>query len=510
MKASNAAQTRKALMKVGFVETPLPIARLMVALARALPSSATVLDTGCGRGVFLQALLEKGFTYVTGIEYDADLAVACQKTYPQVQILTGDFLTYPFQQRFDLIIGNPPYVHYNALPEELRPRVYKLTGTAESDIYYAFILRALSLLAEGGELIYIVPYTFLYNTHARQLRKALSEGGHIDLIIDLDETRLFKGENPETLIFRFIKKRPSLNTIYMKVKQTTFAPETLYTAALEALHKRCANAVFSVEVLPPFRGDRPWVRGVGLPKTWQTMPLAHFARVGVGWVSGMDEAFRLHPDELIHLSEEEKKCLYPFAKAAYCRPFVLEGTAWYFILPPYVQNEEQLQQGFPYFYAKLSRYAEHLQKRYLPATKKWWDWQALRNFEFLKAYLSKKRLFTPALDRSPHFRFAIGEPNILPAGDVLFIQPYREEDIYWLAAYLNSRVFLRYYDSLGIRRGGRRVITQRLLESVPIPIFSQEMRALLTELSFQGEATLPQIDEAIAQYQGSVSLGTLF
>lgn len=498
-------------MKVGFVETPLPIARLMVSLSQASPSSAAVLDTGCGRGVFLQALLEKGFTHLTGIEYDKALAEDCQKAYRQAQILTGDFLTYPFSQRFHLIIGNPPYVHYNALPEELRTQVYKLTGTAESDIYYAFILRAILLLEEGGELIYIVPYSFFYNTHAKQLRKALSEKGHIDLIIDLDETRLFKGENPETIVFRFIKKQPPPSkTIYLKVKQTTFTPETIYAGACEALHRRCENDVFSVEFFSPFQGSQPWTRGIALPREWRTLPLSYFARVGVGLVSGMDEAFRLHEQELTKLSEKEKEHIYPFAKAVYCRPFTLEGTSWYFILPSYLRTEDQLKQEFPYFYAKLAPYTDQLKKRYLPPTKKWWDWQALRNFEFLKAYLSKKRLFTPTLDRSPHFRFAIGGPNIFPAGDVLFIQPYKEEDLYWLSAYLNSQFFLLYYDSLGIRRGGRRVISQRLLEGVPIPLFSPAMRAYLAELSLQGESALPQIDEAIAHYQGSFSLDTLF
>jgi len=49
------------------VEAPLEIARLMVQLSD-VDRNLSVLDTGFGKGVFLYALKEKGFTNVWGIE----------------------------------------------------------------------------------------------------------------------------------------------------------------------------------------------------------------------------------------------------------------------------------------------------------------------------------------------------------------------------------------------------------------------------------------------------------
>ncbi len=86
-------------------------------------------------------------------------------------------------------------------------KVKEIIKTSEGDIYYAFIIKSISLLKENGELIYIVPY-FFYNTYAKLVRETILKFGKIEIIIDLDEVRLFNGVNPETIIFKF--KRETL------------------------------------------------------------------------------------------------------------------------------------------------------------------------------------------------------------------------------------------------------------------------------------------------------------
>jgi adenine-specific DNA-methyltransferase len=49
--------------KISFIETPTEISNLMVELS-TIDKNSFILDTGCGKGIFLQALKNKGYKNV--------------------------------------------------------------------------------------------------------------------------------------------------------------------------------------------------------------------------------------------------------------------------------------------------------------------------------------------------------------------------------------------------------------------------------------------------------------
>jgi len=79
-------------------------------------------------------------------------------------------------------------------------------------------------------------------------------------------------------------------------------------------------------------------------------------------------------------------------------------------------------------------------------------------------------------------KFSLGEGGLLPHGDVLFIQPYNEEDTLWLLSYLNSNLFREYYLSKGPRRGGRLAFTQKMLEEVEVPVLPEKTKTQISEI----------------------------
>jgi len=468
--------------KLGFVETPREIACLMVDLA-SVGRDADVLDTGCGRGVFLQVLKERGYRNIYGIEIDEELFRQCKKHFENV--ILGDFLSYEFEKSFDLIVGNPPYVHFSNLPKHLAERVKEITKTGEADIYYAFILRAISLLKEGGELIYIVPYHFFYNTHAKYLRETLLSSGKIELVIDLDEAHLFRGENPETVIFKFKKGQFDLRRekiTVLRLKHARAKPLEIYTKAKLALEEKVSNDLFSYHQIPHFLHSQSWSVYVFTPSFSSSLKLKDLTKVGVGLISGMERAFYVSEEELESFEDNERALIRKFVKAQNCKRFSAEGCQLYILTDAYIKSEEELRESFPNIYRKLLAFKHHLQNRYLPKGKSWFHWQALRNYRFLMQNLSKKRIYVPALDRHPQNRFSLGEEGTLPHGDVLFIQPYKEEDTFWLLGYLNSNLFREYYLSRGPRRGGRMVFTQKILENCEIPLLSQRTKNQISQI----------------------------
>lgn len=99
---------------------------LIVELALIGPRPARILDLGTGSGILAITLaLELPGAAVVGVDIsDAALAVAADNAaalQAQVEFLQGDWLA-PVTGRFDLIVGNPPYIS-EAEMAELTPEV---------------------------------------------------------------------------------------------------------------------------------------------------------------------------------------------------------------------------------------------------------------------------------------------------------------------------------------------------------------------------------------------------
>lgn len=148
---------------LGQVFTKDSIAESMVNLLD-LPKDANILDPCFGGGVFIKSLLRKGFTNIEGYEIDSRFVDELKRKKQGLNIACKDFLTT--QKKFDGIIMNPPYIRqenidnlskYGVSKDALRSQnVFKWLPRS-SNLYMYFVVKAVELLNEGGQLVVIFP-----------------------------------------------------------------------------------------------------------------------------------------------------------------------------------------------------------------------------------------------------------------------------------------------------------------------------------------------------------------
>ena len=110
-------------------------------------------------------------------------------------------------EKFDLVIGNPPYIQLDkGLSELYKNEDYKVFENS-TDIYCLFIEFALSILSKNSSLAFITSNKWMRAKYGAKLRKLLMEK-QIDLIIDLG-AGMFKSATVDTniIIIRNCEKK---------------------------------------------------------------------------------------------------------------------------------------------------------------------------------------------------------------------------------------------------------------------------------------------------------------
>ena len=141
---------------LGQVFTPEHIVSKMVGLIK---NGNSILEPSCGDGIFLKYLTNKN---ITGIEFDAQ--------YCPINALNIDFFDYDISNKFDTIIGNPPYIAgKNIINSTLSKINSNLITHGKSNLYLYFIEKCINHLTENGELIFITPREFIKTTSSIKL-----------------------------------------------------------------------------------------------------------------------------------------------------------------------------------------------------------------------------------------------------------------------------------------------------------------------------------------------------
>lgn len=188
------------VVNLGQVFTPRNIVDIMVNL---MSNKGNILEPSCGDGQIFNYLLSKNKICV-GVEYDS---TKCPE-----KAINMDFFDYSLDNKFDTIIGNPPYVGYNSILDVTKEKLNSTLLNKRSNLYLFFIEKCVHHLKDNGELIFIVPKDFLKASSSFKLNQFLYDNGTITDFIDFGDEKIFDNYSPNCIIFRYEKNNFSRKT----------------------------------------------------------------------------------------------------------------------------------------------------------------------------------------------------------------------------------------------------------------------------------------------------------
>lgn len=168
-----------------------------------------VLDPSCGDGAFLKAVLRQCPTAhsVVGVEIserqahetEADLGT------DRVIVKRSDFFDFNDVEKFDAVLGNPPFIRYQSFPEASREKaLFRCLASGVrlnklSSSWAHFTVVASQQLSPGGRLGFVLPTELLHARYAKPVLSFLARSFAQVIIITFKE-RLFPDLSQDTLI----------------------------------------------------------------------------------------------------------------------------------------------------------------------------------------------------------------------------------------------------------------------------------------------------------------------
>ena len=395
----------------------------------------------------------------------------------------SDFLLKTWRNKFDYVIGNPPYVRIEDLPGKVLRRYRETFPTCgdRADLYVAFFEQGLHLLSRHGSLAFICANRFTKNLYGRSLRQLIAGQFRVRYYLNLEHTQPFVSE---------VSAYPCVVVIDRQRGEATRAASLDNLAdevLLRLLQEKDSGSATPWALFPAWYEDgTPWVatdredyfRHSELARKHPTLEeSAEGTRVGIGVATGADDIYILPALE----PTIEPECQLPLIMTRDVSPAALNWSGHYLINPYESEGEGELRSlaRYPGLKAYFERHRAALEKRHT-ARKNPDTW-----------YRTIDRV-THELTRTPKLLL----PDIQNGGVIGLDhgQYYPQHNLYWivsagwnlcaLQALLRSTHIFTQVRSISVQmRGGAVRYQAQVLRKLRVPLASTLPAELLSRLA---------------------------
>jgi adenine-specific DNA-methyltransferase len=384
-------------------------------------------------------------------------------------VVNGDYLLDTDTRQADFIIGNPPYVRLEDIPEETAS-VYRCaypTMRGRADLYVAFFEAALRQLKSDGVCAFICADRWMRNQYGAELRQLISSTYSVEILLSMHHANAFNDDvdaYPAITVIRHAKQR---STIVASADQDAehVQPNQLAATLQTDSRDRLPQGIHRAEIHTWFKGSDPWPchspEQLALLRRLEGHfpPLEMNAKVGIGVATGNDRIYITTEADLVEPSRLLKLAL---AKD------LADGTVqWsgHYLVNPWNHDGLVNLKTYPKLQAYYEQHAEALKKRHTAekSPDKWYKTIDRVNHTLThthKLYIPDiKNTLEPVLDRGETY----------PHHNLYFIQS-DEWDLEVLGGLLLSKMGQLFVESYGVRmRGGYLRFQAQYLRRIRVP-----------------------------------------